>query len=145
MPGKVNPVFPEMMIQVAAQVMGCHLAVTIGGQNAPLELNIMMPMIAHNALFSLDILTRGIRLFDEKCVSGIEANAAKCEEWVEKSLALVTPLARKIGYDKAAQIAQKAFHEKKTIREIVLADDILTPKEADELLNPRNMLGPSTE
>jgi fumarate hydratase class II len=119
--------------------------VTIGGQNAPLELNMMMPMMAHNVLFSVQILTTGIHLLTEKCITGIEANSAKCEDWVEKSLALVTPLARKLGYDKAAQIAQKAFREKKTIREIVLADGILTPKEANELLNPRNMLGPAAE
>ncbi len=145
MPGKVNPVIPEMMIQVAAQVMGNHLAVTIGGQNAPLELNMMMPMMAQNVLFSVQILTSGIHLLTEKCIKRIEASAATCEEWVEKSLALVTPLARRIGYDKAAQIAQKAFREKKTIREIVLADDILTATEANDLLNPRNMLGPLAE
>lgn len=143
MPGKVNPVIPEMMIQVAAQVMGNHLAVTIGGQNAPLELNMMMPMMAHNVLFSVQILTTGIHLLTEKCIMGIEANSAKCEDWVEKSLALVTPLARKLGYDKAAQIAQKAFREKKTIRELVLDEGILSESEVDEILDPRHMLGPN--
>ncbi|MFH1010119.1 MAG: class II fumarate hydratase [bacterium] len=142
MPGKVNPVILEMVMQVAAQVMGCHMTVTIGGQNAPLELNIMMPMMAHNVLFSIEILTRGIGLLDERCVAGIEANAAKCEDWVEKSLALVTPLARKIGYDKVAQIAQRAFREQKTIRELVLEEGILSEKEADDILNPRHMLRP---
>jgi fumarate hydratase class II len=143
MPGKVNPVILEMVLQVAAQVMGCHLTVTIGGQNAPLELNIMMPMMAHDIPFSIEILTRAIVLLDEKCIAGAEANPARCEDLVEQSLALVTPLARRIGYDKAAQIAQKAYRENKTVREVVLEDGILTTKETDELLDPRNMLGPA--
>ncbi|MBM3325074.1 MAG: class II fumarate hydratase [Calditrichaeota bacterium] len=142
MPGKVNPVILEMVMQVAAQVMGCHLAVTVGGQNAPLELNIMMPMMAHDVLFSIEILTRAISSLDEKCIAGIEAKAEKCEEWIEKSLALVTPLSRRIGYDKAAQIAQRAYREKKTIREVVLEEKLLSEKEADDILNPRHMLGP---
>jgi fumarate hydratase class II len=143
MPGKVNPVALEMMIQVAAQVMGNHVAVTIGGQNAPLQLNMMMPMMAYNVLFSIEILVRAIELLDERCVSGIQVNAARCEELVEQSLALVTPLALKLGYERAATIAQKAYRENKTIRQVVLEDGILTEKEADEILNPRNMLGPN--
>ncbi len=143
MPGKINPVMAEMMIQVSAQVMGNHLTVTIGGQNAPLELNMMMPMIAYNVLFSIEILTRGVRLFNEKCVSGIQANAERCSELVEQSLALVTPLALRIGYERAAAVAQKASREKKTLREIILEEGILTEEETDEILNPRNMLGPN--
>ena len=143
MPGKVNPVIPEMMIQVAAQVMGNHLAVTIGGQNGPLELNMMMPMIAHNVLFAIQILTNGVKTFDEKCVRGIEANRKRCEELVEWSMALVTPLALKIGYDRAAQIAYKAYKEGKTVRQVVIEEGILTPEEADKILDPRSMLGPN--
>ncbi|MBU1937180.1 hypothetical protein KKG05_07245 [bacterium] len=143
MPGKVNPVMAEMMIQVSAQVMGNHLAVTIGGQNAPLELNMMMPMIAYNMLFSIEILTRGVKLFNEKCVSGIQANVERCSQLVEQSLALVTPLALKIGYERAAAVAEKASRQKKTLREIILEEGILTKEETDEILNPRNMLGPN--
>ncbi len=141
MPGKVNPVIPEMMIQVAAQVMGNHLAVTIGGQNAPLEVNMMMPMMTHNVLFSVEILQRGTGLLDEKCVSGIQANSVRCEELVERSLALVTPLALKIGYERAAVVAEKASRENKTPRQVVLEEQILTEKEADKILNPRHMIG----
>ncbi len=142
MPGKVNPVIPEMMIQVAAQVMGNHIAVTVGGQNAPLELNMMKPMIAYNVLNAIQILTNGVRLFDKKCISGIEANRKRCEELVELSMALVTPLALKIGYDKAAQIAYKAYKEGKTVREVVIEEGILSKEEAQEILDPRKMLGP---
>jgi len=126
---------------VAAQVMGNHLAVTIGGQNAPLEVNMMMPMMTHNVLFSVEILQRGTGLLDEKCVSGIQANSARCEELVERSLALVTPLALKIGYERAAVVAEKASRENKTPRQVVLEEQILTEKEADKILNPRNMIG----
>ncbi len=142
MPGKVNPVIPEMIIQVAAYVMGAHLAVTIGGQNAPLELNIMMPLIAHQVLWSIHILTNGVKTLTEKCVTGIEANRKRCEELVEWSMALVTPLALKIGYDRAAQVAYKAYKEGKTVRQVVVEEGILTEEEASKVLDPRSMLGP---
>ncbi len=142
MPGKVNPVIPEMMIQVAAQVMGNHLAVTIGGQNGPLELNMMMPMIAYNVLFAIQILTNGIRTLTEKTIRGIQANRQRCEELVEWSMALVTPLALRIGYDRAAQIAYKAYKEGKTVRQVVIEEGILSEEEANEVLDPRKMLGP---
>lgn len=142
MPGKVNPVIPEMIIQVAAYVMGAHLAVTIGGQNAPLELNIMMPLIAHQVLWSIHILTSGVKALTEKCVVGIEANRKRCEELVEWSMALVTPLALKIGYDRAAQVAYKAYKEGKTVRQVVVEEGILSEEEAKQALDPRNMLGP---
>ena len=142
MPGKVNPVMPEMMLQVAAQVMASHMAVTLGGQQAPLELNIMMPLIAHHALFAIRILDRAATAFEQRCISGIRANAERCGEWVEQSLALVTPLALRLGYDRAAAIAQQAYREGRTIREVVLAEGLLTAEEADRLLSPEGMLGP---
>lgn len=142
MPGKVNPVIPEMIIQVAAYVMGAHLAVTIGGQNAPLELNIMKPLIAHQVLWSIHILTNGVKTFTHKCVVGIQANRKRCEELVEWSMALVTPLALKIGYDRAAQVAYKAYKEGKTVRQVVVEDGILSEEEAANVLDPRSMLGP---
>lgn len=142
MPGKVNPVIPEMMIQVAAQVMGNHLTVTIGGQNAPLELNIMMPLIAHNVLESIKLLTHGVQTFDEKCVAGIQANRERCAELVEWSMALVTPLALKIGYDQAAQIAYEAYKTGKKVRDLVVEKGILSAEEAEKVLDPRSMLSP---
>jgi fumarate hydratase class II len=140
MPGKVNPVIPEMMIQVCAQVMGNSLSVSIAGQNAPLELNIMMPLIAYNTLFSIEILKNGTRIFAEKCVKGIKANEKRCRDFVEWSTSIITPLALKIGYDKAAEIAYKAFKEGKKVKDVVVEEGILTPQEADEILNPENMI-----
>jgi fumarate hydratase class II len=142
MPGKVNPVIPEMTIQVAAFIMGSHLMVTIGGQNAPLELNMMMPLIGYQTLTSIKVLTNSARLFNEKCVAGITADAERCAELIEWSMALVTPLALKIGYDRAAQIAYRAHKERKTVRDILLAENILPADEIDRILNPRQMLEP---
>lgn len=142
MPGKVNPVIPEMMIQVAAFVMGSHLMVTIGGQNAPLELNMMMPLIGYQTLTCIKVLTNATKLFSEKCVAGITADAQRCEELIERSMALVTPLALKIGYDRAAQIAYRAHKERKTVREILLAENILPADEINRILDPRQMLEP---
>ncbi len=142
MPGKVNPVIPEMVVQAAACVLGkCH-TVSLAAATAPLELNIMMPLIAFETLDALDLMTNACRVFRERCVSGITADAERCAELVEWSLALVTPLATRIGYDRAAEIAHLAFQERKTIRQLVLEKGILSPEEADSLLSPRNMIGP---
>jgi fumarate hydratase class II len=142
MPGKVNPVIPEMMIQVAAHIMGAHLIVSIGGQHAPLQLNVMQPLIAYHSITSTDILTNAVKVFADKCVIGIEANRKRCEELVEWSMALVTPLALKIGYDRAAEVAYKAHKENKTVRQVVVEEGILTEEEAREILDPKKMLGP---
>jgi fumarate hydratase class II len=142
MPGKVNPVIPEMTLQVAAFVMGSHLMVTIGGQNGPLELNMMMPLIGYQTLTCIRVLTNCLVLLNEKCVSGIEADVERCEQLIEWSMALVTPLALKIGYDRAAQIAYRAHKERKTVREVLIAENILPPDEIDRILDPRQMLEP---
>ncbi len=142
MPGKVNPVILEMTIQAAAHVMGSCLAVTIGGQTAPLELNMMQPIIAWETLSSLSLIGRTASALAERCVDGIEADVKRSRDWIERSLALVTPLSLRVGYDRAAKLAQKALAENRTIREIVIAEGVLTPEEADKLLDPRGMLGP---
>ena len=141
MPGKVNPVMPEMMLQVAAHLMGKHLSVTVACENAPLELNIMQPLIAYETLSGLDLLTNAVNAFKTRCVEGIEADAERCRSLIELSLALVTPLALKIGYDEAAKIAYRAYGERKTVREVVIAEGILSESEADEVLSPESMLG----
>ena len=140
MPGKVNPVIPEMLIQVCAFVIGKFQSVVIANQNAPLELNIMMPLLAHEVLTSQEVLIHALKTFREKCVEGIQANKKRCEELVERSLALVTPLALKIGYDRAAEIAYKAYKEDKTVREVVEEEGILSKEEIQEILDPRKML-----
>jgi fumarate hydratase class II len=145
MPGKVNPVILEMTIQVAARVMGSAVTVSIAGQTGPLELNMMLPLIAWETLGSLELLSNTCEALATRCVDGIVADAVRSREWIERSLALVTPLALKIGYDRAAKLAQKALKENRTIREIVVSEGVLTAEEADKVLDPATMLGPSVE
>lgn len=140
MPGKVNPVIPEMVIQAGAHICGKAVSVTIAGQNGPLELNMMKPLIAYECLTSLSLLSSTVRDFADKCISGIKADAEKCDEWIKWSLALVTPLANKIGYDRAAGIAYKAYKEKKSILDTALEEKVLPEKELRKLLDPRNMI-----
>lgn len=135
MPGKVNPVIPEAVIQVAAQVIGNDAAVAFGGQAGYFELNAMLPVIAYNLLQSIDLLSAVVRLLAEKCVNGISANRDKCAANIEQSLALSTYLAPSIGYDKASAVAKQAYAAGKTIREVVLAEKIMSEQQFDALLH----------
>ena len=119
MPGKVNPVIPEAVIQVAAQVLGNDTTITIGAQTAYLELNTMLPVIGYNLLQSIGLLSSAADLFAEKCIGGITANRGVCESNIENSLAMATYLVPHMGYDKAAAIAKRAYETGKTVREIV--------------------------
>lgn len=143
MPGKVNPVAPEMMAMVSAQVIGNDAAITLGGQSGNFELNVMKPMIAYNLLQSIEILSNGARLLSMRCVRGLKANRKRCREAVEKSLAMCTALAPKIGYDKAAEIAKEAYRKDMTVREIVKEKGLLTAKEMERLLDAGRMTEPS--
>jgi fumarate hydratase class II len=113
MPGKVNPVIPESLIQVCVQVLGNDAAITIGGLSGNFELNVMMPLIAHNLLQSIRLLANVVDHFSKRCIAGLEADRERCEEMIEKSLALATVLTPKIGYDEAAQIAEEAYQNRK--------------------------------
>jgi len=135
MPGKVNPVMPEMMMQVAAQVIGNDTTVTFAGTQGNFELNTMLPVMAHNVLESIEILTTGMNAFAGKCIEGLEANAEKMLENVEKNPILVTALVPKLGYDVAAEIAKEAMESDKTIKEIILNKGLMTQKEVDEALD----------
>ncbi len=141
MPGKVNPVIPEMVIQAAASVMGRHTTVTIACQNSPLQLNIMQPLIAYELLFCLDLLSNTSERFLDKCISGIEADKEKCRGYIEWSLAVVTPLALSIGYDRAASVAHLAYEEGITVREAALKKEILSKDELDVILDIDSMTG----
>jgi fumarate hydratase class II len=143
MPGKVNPVIAESVLQVAAQVMGNDVAVTMGGAAGNFELNVMMPVIAYNLLDSINLLTNACTMFKEKCVDGINANAERCEDTIEQGLSLVTSFAPVIGYDKAAKLSQKAFQENKTIREVAKEEGLFSDEELNRLLDPTTMLHPS--
>lgn len=143
MPGKINPVIPESIMQISAQVQGNDVAVQIGGQHGNFELNVMMPLIAGNLFESIELLTNGCIMFAEKCIDGITANEDRCQELLEKSLALVTNLNEEIGYDKASFVSKTAYKENKTLREILKRETDLTDETLDRLLNPKSMLTPS--
>jgi fumarate hydratase class II len=134
MPGKINPVIPEAVIQVAAQVMGNDTTIMLGGQGGNFELNVMLPVIAYNLLQSINLLASGAALFSEKCINGITVNRQKCAENIEKSLAMATYLVPHVGYDAAALIAGKADEQGKSIREVVLEEKILSENELTKIL-----------
>ena len=140
MPGKVNPVIPEMIIQVAAHINGKAVSVTIAGQNSPLELNMMHPLIAYETLSAISLLTESSNALADRCFAGIEADEERLAFWIEWSLALVTPLATEIGYDKAAKLAYQAYREKRQIREIVRESGVLPEEKIAELLDPKKMV-----
>ena len=140
MPGKVNPVIPEMVIQAAVYVKGKAVSVGMAAASAPLQLNIMMPLIAYETLDSLELLANTARALSERCIRGIEADRKRCAEWVEWSLALVTPLATRIGYDKAAEIAYRAFKENKTVRRLLQETQLLPAEEVERILDPGSMI-----
>jgi fumarate hydratase class II len=142
MPGKVNPVIPESLIQVCAQVIGNDSAITLGGLSGYFELNAMMPLIARNLMESIRLLANGIDNFNVRCVRGLKADPERCEEMIEKSLALVTALTPKIGYDEAARLAKKAYRQDKTIRKVLEEENILPKAELNRILDPRSMIGP---
>jgi fumarate hydratase class II len=140
MPGKVNPVMPEMLTMVAAQVIGCDAAITAGGLQGHFELNVFKPLIAYNLLFAMQILSSGCRAFADKCVAGLEANRERCEELIEKSLMMCTALAPKIGYDASAKLAQEAYKTGKTVRQLATEKKLLPKEELDKLLDVRTMI-----
>ncbi len=142
MPGKVNPVILEMTIQVGAQVIGNDAAVTLGGLFGQLDLNVMMPLMAHNVLQSAEILSSAARLLNGRCVSGITANRERCRALVESSLMPVTALVPRLGYKEAAAIAQEAHRTGKTVREVVLEKKLVPEKELDALLDLSAMTQP---
>jgi fumarate hydratase class II len=113
----------------------------MGAASAPLELNIMMPLIAYQTLDALSLLANVCRALDERCIRGIQANETRCAAWIEQSLALVTPLATRIGYDKAAELAYRAYKEHKTVRQVVEESGLLSPTEIGKALDPRTMIG----
>ena len=144
MPGKVNPVIPEAVVQVACQVAGNDAAVAAaaaGGVGSVLEMHLAWPLIASNLLCSVELLTNACRVFEERCVAGLEADEARCAEMVERSLMLATALAPKIGYDAAAEIAKQAHDTGRTIREVALARGVMSAEELDEALDLRRQTG----
>jgi fumarate hydratase class II len=143
MPGKVNPVIPESLIQVCAQVIGNDSAITLGGSSGNFELNVMMPLIAHNLFQSIRLLATGVNNFSRRCIEGLKADRERCEEMIDKSLALATALAPEIGYDEAARIAKKAYDQRRTIRQVLEEEGRFSREEINRFLDPRSMIAPA--
>ena len=142
MPGKVNPVMAESVCQVAAQVVGNDAAVTMGGQAGNFELNVMIPVMAHNLLESIVILANVSRAFTDRCVVGIEADEEQCRRYAESTAALATALAPEIGYDRAAELAKRSLAEDRTLRDLVREEELLSEEELDRILDFRAMTEP---
>jgi len=142
MPGKVNPSIAEMVNQVCFQALGLDTTVALASEAGQLELNVMMPVIAHNIVFGLIIVGNASRVFAERCVQGIEADQAQCAYWLERSPALVTALAPKIGYAEAAKLAKEALATGLTVKELVMKKGLLEGAELEEVLDLRAMTEP---
>lgn len=142
MPGKVNPVIPEAVCMVAAQVIGADAAITLGGLSGNFELNVMKPMIAYNLLWSMTLIANVSRLLADRCVNGIKAQKEISEGFIEKSLAMCTALAPAIGYDRAADIAKEAYRTGRTVREVAREKKVLPEAELTQALDARRMTEP---
>ena len=140
MPGKINPVIPEMTIQAAARVMGSYTTVTIACQNSPLQLNIMQPLLAYEICTSLQLLTETCNSLGEKCIRGIDADREKCRSSIEWSLAVVTPLAAEIGYDRAAEIAYKAWKNNIRVKDAAAEEALIPEEDLDRILDIDSMI-----
>ena len=147
MPGKVNPVLPEAVCMVCAQVIGNDAAIAFGGASGNFELNVMLPMLARNVLESIRLLANVSRLLADRCVDGIAANVDRCRELAESSPSIVTPLNKYIGYEEAAKVAKQSLAERKTIRQVVIERGYvergdLTEQQLDEALDVLSMTHP---
>src|SRR6266542_3550374 len=139
MPGKVNPVIAEAVNMVAAQIIGYDTAIAIAAMNGNLDLNVMMPVMAHDLLESIELSSSACRVFAEKCVLGIKANVERCGEYAELTGQLVTAVAPVIGYDKAAAVYKKAVARNTSIRQVILDEKLMSPAKLDEILNLKKL------
>lgn len=142
MPGKVNPVLPEMATQVAYQAIAQDMAITLAAQGGQLELNAFLPLVAANLLPALESMARAIRQLAAQCISGIAALEDNCRRHLEASMALATALAPLVGYDRAAELAKQALAEGRNIKEVILAEGLLTQAEIAEQLRPEQLTRP---
>jgi len=140
MPGKVNPVMAECLDMVAFQVVGNDLTVSFAVQAGQLDLNVMMPVIMHNVLFSIQLLTNFLPVFRRKCVEGITVNEKRCAQYLENNPALATFLSPHIGYLEAAKIAKQALEEGRSVKEVALEKGLLKPEILEKILNPKKLL-----
>jgi fumarate hydratase class II len=139
MPGKVNPVIPEAVMQVCAQVIGNDAAVAFSGALGNFELNVMLPVMARNLLESIRIMSNACRVFATKCIAGIEADAERCRFYAESSPAIGTSLNPYIGYEEVARVIKKAMAENKTLREVILEEGLMDEADVDRALDVEAM------
>jgi aspartate ammonia-lyase len=142
MPGKVNPVIPEVMSQVCYKVMGNDLCVTMAGDAAQMELNAMEPVMAQCCFESIDLMTNGFDTLRVRCIEGITANEDKCRSEVHNSIGVVTALNPVIGYKNSTKIAKEALETGRSVYDLVLEHGILTKEDLDTILSPENMIKP---
>lgn len=142
MPGKVNPVLPEMITQVSMQVMANDLAITAAAAAGQLELNAFLPLIAHCLLQSLEMLTKAARLFAERCIMGIQANQERCLQLLEGGHGYITALSPYLGYERAAALTKRAECEQRTLRDVILESKLFTEAELDIVLSPGQLTSP---
>ena len=140
MPGKVNPVIPEMVMQVSAQVIGNDNTITFSSSNGNFELNTMLPVMAYNLLESIELLTTSTDVFEKKLINHLEANTEKLDENIQKNSILVTALVPVIGYDKSAEVAKEAMSQNKTIKEVLIDKNLISIEEIDELLDIEKLI-----
>jgi len=141
MPGKVNPVMAEMLNMVCFQVIGNDTTITYATQASQLELNVMMPVIAYNLLFSIEILANAVNAFTEKCIRGIKVDVERCRKFAETTVAMATALSPIVGYASAAEISREAYRTGKTVKQVAVERGILKKAQADEMLDPRRLTG----
>ena len=142
MPGKVNPVMTEMVTQVAYQVMANDVAIGLAAASGQLELNAFLPLVAHDLLNSLEMMSRAARLFATRCIQGIRADAQRCRELLDRSNALITAFAPYLGYDEAGRVARKAAAEKTGVVDVLLKEGLFTPEEVQTVLRPEELTTP---
>jgi aspartate ammonia-lyase len=142
MPGKVNPVIPEMVTQVSFQVMGNDQVLAAAAAAGSLELNAFMPIIAHTLLQSLEMLINAVKIFKEKCVMGIQADEARCRRWLEESQGFITALTPHLGYDQAAELVKKARRENKNLKEVIIEAGFFSAEVLEDIFTPGELTGP---
>ena len=142
MPGKVNPVIPEVVNQVAFLVIGSDLTITMAAEAGQLELNAFEPIIFYCIFRSIDTLAYAVRTFVDNCVTGITANEERCRNLTENSIGIITAISPHVGYQKAADIAKKSLRTGESIRLLILAEHLLSPEDLDEILDPMHMTEP---
>lgn len=142
MPGKVNPVIPEVLNQTCYQVIGNDLAVTLGVENGQFELNVMEPVVAFNIFNSLTYLTNAVNTFNQLCVQGVQAKKEQCATWLDRSVGIVTALLPHIGYENSSMLAKEAYKTGQPVRELILKKKLLTKEEVDTILSPEKMTQP---